>query len=227
MGNMLQTLRKTRGLTQQGLADLLNCTKSQVTKLENGDRQLTGDWLDRIAPLLNVSRGEILGDSLSPAVHKVTASAKVVSDEPLISIKPATITLPEYLPAPAHLQAFVMGDTSMSDTGLSKGRVFVVRPHWLMNNDYPDGQIYHGHGSIYLLKTREEDGTITMLVRQAHVDQRRDRYAMPRSSDPKYLPSALLPVAKCDSVTGDPEIDHSPCIYGIVEWVDLDCRLRR
>lgn len=54
-------LRKRKGLSQDGLAALLNTTRNQLGKLERSQRRLNQDWIDKIAKALDVAPHEVIG----------------------------------------------------------------------------------------------------------------------------------------------------------------------
>lgn len=60
VGLRLRMLREQRGLTQQQLADLLEVDRQYVWKLENGMKNITLDYLDRIAKALSVGQSAFL-----------------------------------------------------------------------------------------------------------------------------------------------------------------------
>lgn len=60
MGLRISMLRKQQNLTQQQLADLLEVDRQYVWKLENGMKNITLDYLDRIAKALSVEQSAFL-----------------------------------------------------------------------------------------------------------------------------------------------------------------------
>lgn len=58
--NRIREFRQARGWTLQQLADAAGTTKSQIDKLEKGERRLTVDWLMRLAPHLDCDPRDIL-----------------------------------------------------------------------------------------------------------------------------------------------------------------------
>lgn len=61
MGNIIKELRKTRGITQRQLAELLNLSPSTVAMYETGQRKPDSDTLQNIADLFEVSTDYLLG----------------------------------------------------------------------------------------------------------------------------------------------------------------------
>jgi transcriptional regulator with XRE-family HTH domain len=56
----LTRLRKQRGLTQEALADLVNITKTQVYRYENGSSQPTLEVIKRLAIALSVTTDQLI-----------------------------------------------------------------------------------------------------------------------------------------------------------------------
>ena len=63
MPNRIKALRLARGWTQEQLAERLETTYQQVSRLENGERRL-GNWIERLAKVFDMRPSEIL-DELS------------------------------------------------------------------------------------------------------------------------------------------------------------------
>jgi transcriptional regulator with XRE-family HTH domain len=56
----LKELREKKGLTQSQLAELAGTSQPQIRRLENGDRELTVAWAERLAGPLNTTPVGIL-----------------------------------------------------------------------------------------------------------------------------------------------------------------------
>ncbi len=52
MKNHLRKIRLTRGLSMQSLAERVGTNKSQIDKLEKGERRMTLDWMHRLSDAL-------------------------------------------------------------------------------------------------------------------------------------------------------------------------------
>lgn len=63
MDHYLRAWRKKRDLTQERLAELCGTTKGEISKLENGSRRMTTDWMATLAKALGLPRPH---DLLSP-----------------------------------------------------------------------------------------------------------------------------------------------------------------
>ncbi len=57
---IIRELRSKIGLTQQALAEMVGTSQSQITKLENGERKLSKEWAERLAPHLEVRPEQLM-----------------------------------------------------------------------------------------------------------------------------------------------------------------------
>lgn len=58
--NRIKDLREARDLTAQQLAKLAGTTQAQISRLENGERRLTVEWLMRLAKALECAPEDLL-----------------------------------------------------------------------------------------------------------------------------------------------------------------------
>lgn len=79
MGNRIAELRERKGLSQEELAEAVGTSGQQIGRLEKGSRKLTTDWMDRLAPALDVRPRDLLGEDQVPVVGYVGAGAEIVS----------------------------------------------------------------------------------------------------------------------------------------------------
>jgi transcriptional regulator with XRE-family HTH domain len=61
--NRITEIRRAKGLSLADVAAAVGTTKSQIKKLENGDRRLTLDWMHRISKALGVSLTDLIPSS--------------------------------------------------------------------------------------------------------------------------------------------------------------------
>lgn len=59
----LYKIRRARGMTQRQIADAVGVEPDHISKLENGDRKLSPEWIDRLSKVLNCTKGELLGEA--------------------------------------------------------------------------------------------------------------------------------------------------------------------
>jgi phage repressor protein C with HTH and peptisase S24 domain len=71
MHNRIQELRKSAGLSLEGLANRIGTTKATVQKLETGAMQLTTNWMTRIAQGLHCQPQALLVDAVNREVYIV------------------------------------------------------------------------------------------------------------------------------------------------------------
>ena len=64
IGEKLKTLRLRHGLTTRQLADYLQTTNSQISRIENGLRQPSGDLIVKISDFFNVPLDKLMRDEL-------------------------------------------------------------------------------------------------------------------------------------------------------------------
>jgi len=64
IGKRIKMLRKQNNMTMQQLADLIKADRQYVWNIENGEVNLTLDYIDRIAKALNVSQSEFLNTNI-------------------------------------------------------------------------------------------------------------------------------------------------------------------
>ncbi len=74
MQNKVRELRIAKGLTQEGLADLIGCSFQQVSRLENSSRKLSIEWRLKLAPHLGSELLDITPqrDNVSPTFESET-----------------------------------------------------------------------------------------------------------------------------------------------------------
>lgn len=132
MANKLREFRKKARLTQGDLADRIGTSRSTIVKLERGERRLSAPWLEKLAPILKVTQGEILGDSppaAGPALplQGCLMGDGTVADLPL-SLATQKLHLPPGLTSDEGLEAWVMGDHSMGREVSERTLMIVADP---------------------------------------------------------------------------------------------------
>lgn len=78
--NRIREVRKAKGLTLQGLGDLVGTNATQVKRLEEGDRKLSVQWMDRISSALQCKPAELLND-FDPKVDALAAEAGEIYEQ--------------------------------------------------------------------------------------------------------------------------------------------------
>ena len=67
--------RIKRDLTQEQLAERMGTSKSKVSKLENGNQEMTGTWMAAAAFALSIEPGDLLHDPDKPTADELLRSA--------------------------------------------------------------------------------------------------------------------------------------------------------
>lgn len=80
IGKKLKVLRKSRGFTQQDLADRLNCRRSTISNYEIGRRSPSVHELQKISSILGVGL-EYFGIVKGKDLHELVASARVMFED--------------------------------------------------------------------------------------------------------------------------------------------------
>lgn len=75
MGNRIAELREKKGLSQEDLGELSGTSGQQIGRLEKGARKLTTEWMERLAPHLDVRPRDLIGNHHVPLVGYVGAGA--------------------------------------------------------------------------------------------------------------------------------------------------------
>ena len=65
IGEKLKALRLQHGLTTRQLAKALQTSQAQISRIENGLRQPSGDLIVKIADFFNVSLDTLMRDDLA------------------------------------------------------------------------------------------------------------------------------------------------------------------
>lgn len=81
MQNRIGILRRAKKMSQAELAAAVGTTRSQINRLEHGDRRLSLDWMARIARVLEVKLSELL-----PADSAASPAAPVSPEEEILQI---------------------------------------------------------------------------------------------------------------------------------------------
>lgn len=86
--NVLYEMRIRKKMTQKDVADATGTTANQISRLENGDRELTPKWLERLSKALNCSKGELLGEEgVSDEEREILDMYKILTAEKKEAVK--------------------------------------------------------------------------------------------------------------------------------------------
>lgn len=79
--NKISIYRKRAKLTQEGLAQAIGTSRSQLVKLERGERPLTSDWLEKIGEACQVSPHLLIApDGAVPSVDELAQLLQAAQD---------------------------------------------------------------------------------------------------------------------------------------------------
>ncbi|WP_439815939.1 XRE family transcriptional regulator [Zavarzinia sp. CC-PAN008] len=79
MSNRIAEMRRAAGLSQQDLADAAGTGRSQIVKLERGERRLTVDWMVRLAGPLRCAPRDLLPDAGGGRMADVPAGPAIAA----------------------------------------------------------------------------------------------------------------------------------------------------
>lgn len=68
IGRKIKEFRTKRGISQQRLAELLGVSRPAISQMENGERKVSADELDRLAKIFNISVNSLLNREKEPEV---------------------------------------------------------------------------------------------------------------------------------------------------------------
>ncbi|OON99161.1 MAG: hypothetical protein ATN35_02075 [Epulopiscium sp. Nele67-Bin004] len=86
IGERLKQIRKSKNLTAQQVADKLNMSQSNLSRLENSQRSISTDVLVLILSAYNITLDEFLNPNKSTAYVELVAELKYLDDNQLKSI---------------------------------------------------------------------------------------------------------------------------------------------
>jgi len=196
MGNAIKILRKSAGLTQEKLAELCNCTTSQIVKLERGERRLSDVWLDRLSPALNATRAEILGEKAAAPLDPINRAHRIIGYVQAGNWVEC-LEIPEddqkviMLPTGEHPQSkdfFVLqakGD-SMNRANIADGSFLVCLPFHLYKDTLQSGAKVIAHRI-------DEHDHYEATVKQLDIQPNGDYWLVPHSDNPEHQSIKMPP----------------------------------
>lgn len=101
MKNRISELRNARKISQDRLAEMVGTGRSQIVKLERGERRLTVEWMERIARALQCDPAELLLRKTTTVglPRKLSAVANTPMDtlqSPDVEFRVANIPIPSF-----------------------------------------------------------------------------------------------------------------------------------
>ena len=191
-GEALRELRKSRGITQQRLAEVIDVKKNTISNYENDVSMPNFKKMQLIAKYLDVSMDSLLNydkESFASFIpysmrEEGDASYKTMVGIPVLSDKNReyemqyaedNIYMPESVIDRGEYLALKVKDDSMDKAKLVPGSIVLVRK-----------QDQVKHGELALILVRGQDATI----REVHLNSSCERIItlIPQSNNPEYVP---------------------------------------
>lgn len=171
----LREWRQTKGMTQPELAARIGTVKSEISRLENGSRRLTTEWMSRIAGALGISltdlfKAPVLDFSKVPINHNAyKTKAQKCRTELSPSPEGRWFSLVEV--AEADLTTALPGDlcvASRHTRGITSEGLYLVqlkstiglRRATLVSADICVGDLEHVSGTVYDPKGEKAVGKV-------------------------------------------------------------------
>lgn len=205
--NRIRELRQDKGLTIEGLAELVGTTGATIQRLETGNRQLTQKWADKISQSLGVQVAELFGNILPINEHGLPVLGEVqagvwkeadATDEQKYSNIPIG---PDPRYAGANQFALLVRGESMNKV-FQPGE-FVVCVAWAQVGRGPrDGDL--------VVVERRRDGLVEATCKRIKI-QNKKLYLMPESNDPRWQNPIEL---ELDGSFGNDEIVITALVVG-------------
>lgn len=157
MQNKIRYWRERRGISQERLGELCHTSGAQISRLETGDRNLTVDWLYRIAKVLMIHPGNLLNMTefdieLTPLVRVPLISWVEAGDFADISDPYEIGDAEDWLDVPYNKQTLIA--LRIRGTSINRiapdGAVIII--------DYSDKELVSG--GLYVFKTSDEQATV-------------------------------------------------------------------
>ena len=191
MNNRLRELRKARGWSLQTLADKVGTSAPQIQRLEVGNRQITLEWLDRLASALGCDASELLpavpvvptAGMVAMAVVGNLQSGKFFRDvvDAYDWLSPNEIVVPKKL-AGKDRHAFLVADDSVAH--------FALRGSYIVAEKLPaKPKLNDGD---WLVVERHNPAGVEITARQLTIAENGSYQLWPRSSNPRFQKPFLL-----------------------------------
>ena len=86
IGENIRRLRENAGFSQANLAGFLGVDQSFISKVEKGERQISSDMLEKLAPLFGVHSDSFIREEIEPTKFAVAFRGKDLTNEDLEAI---------------------------------------------------------------------------------------------------------------------------------------------
>jgi transcriptional regulator with XRE-family HTH domain len=223
MGNQLREFRKRAGLNQQQLADLADTSNPQIGRLENGERKLTKEWAERLAPHLGCSpvdilysSGELANATLSPQPQTKMGQIKPVTVIDYVQAGEWRETLG--LPHDDQYNVPVFDDRYNSDDlfgielrGDSMDKEYKEGTVLVCRKFDPTGEL-PPVGKHVIVRRRSPEGLYETTVKALETDDHGRGWLVPKSTNNEWEPVEFTNNSDGDGDDVDTEI------IGVVVW---------
>lgn len=184
IGDNIKRLREQHNMTQMDLANEISVSDKTISSWENGIRVPRMGAIERLSRIFNVSKSEILGETVRsafmpvPATHLVPVLGRIACGTPILAEQNIShmMAVPDKITCNYILECH--GD-SMVDAGINDGDLVYVRSQ----PDVEDGEI-----AVVLI------GDEATLKRVYHFDT----FVQLVACNPKYAP--MIVTARDESV---------------------------
>lgn len=125
----LRNYRQKQKLSQAALAELAGTSQPQIKRLEDGDRKLTKEWAERLAPHLGVTPQELIFDSPPPRGQVITNGPLKTDSATVLNINPPPEILGE-----RDLPVFSAVEGGPGEMVVSTDPIDIVPRPWFIRN---------------------------------------------------------------------------------------------
>lgn len=186
----IRRYREAAGLTQKEVADKANTSQPQIMRLERGERKLTREWAERLAPIFGIPAHSLLfpvEDGSAPlAVSHVhvrgdaQAGVWVESQSGFADVGFDIDYIPSVPGRYRHLEqcAYRIVGPSMNKARLFDGDYVICVPYFMARASLQDGDT--------VVVERRRAGTIERTVKELAVKPNGECLLWPRSDDPRF-----------------------------------------
>ena len=196
MHTQLRRLRKTGGLTLSQVADMLDMSESQVSRLERGESDFTGATLEKFARLYSCTVADILTDG--PPLERVVVRGDVQGGAWREAIEWNeddwyTVAVPrdERYPNLPRFGLEVRG-ASMNQV-FPEGTVLICILTEAIQDGVPPGK-------KVIVQQVDRAGLTEATVKELLVDEQGRAWLWPRSTDPEYQAPLQFDQEKAEDV---------------------------
>lgn len=214
----LKIARLASGLSMPKLAGLAGTSAQQIDRLERGERKLTKEWAERIAPHLGLSAQDLLFPRATPSINKgpvlietpqipfrgVAAAGVWMEHDDLAQDAPILPSIPG---APAGIQFAVrVAGPSMDLKGITHGDYLLCLNYFDARSDLTSGDV--------VIVERRRAGTVERTCKELVV--KNGRFELwPRSSDGRYQDPIVIPDKRSPIAEDGTEVE----VVGLVKAV--------